>query len=805
MRKRARRNEMPQFEVGTSRHLEDHVADEAEIYFVVDGLDPIYLGDLNSQTAIDFCNEMDDIGINYVIDNAVVNKMGTRMALRANGNRSEETIERIRELSREAFESEKDIDLTTFIPDSIRLSDYTFNNPKRKMRSDECSLGRHLGQEISYPISVREVENISFEEAGINLAFCFPSFIYNESLKVPKATFDEFAEKKYVSQAFIDQQSDSDQKAIRRISQNVVDKYFKSNAKLQKQYVPSEMGIGEPSEITGYNITPTLGAEGLNLTNANSLFGGEEITGMPPIRDVLQGHLDKLRRRDYDDRWFTTDQKGNKKYFTRDADFAERLELSLETLLEALSGFTQSNDCCTNKSKGCYANCLSFSGQRNKTTNIFKEKTNLSEGINRMLSAYLHTSFLANPYYFLRLLIHATYQHVSKHLNELCEHNSNARNDNDLQVIDDIEAYVKKLPPSLRLNVYSDYIWEKIYADYFTLFDLDNPQRFGNYEPASVMFYDYTKHPTRWSTEQRKKLFREVGIKWDKKFEYHLPKNYHLTFSFSGTQPSFINSQICGLAGQNATYVFSSASITSNAVSWALENTQQVFGEFSGSEVWQAFERLNNQLKAKLEHYFSLNFQDVDIRNLKYSGSTQLRSKGKLQYLELLPATYFGIPVISGDLYDIRYLDKYKQVGDESVIVGLAWKTPNNVQINVNGQSKELEPSICAMFLKDEGNTDVGVGFGIPRYLLGQAVNFTVDDVPRVLTMYVVAKSPRRKDVQKAIEDLASLDIDQLSMGEEFKISSATETGAVMNVPIGSSTIQFMVVDAVNEAIDKLI
>jgi hypothetical protein len=398
MSRRARHNEAPQRRAYATHRISKDIEEDAEIYFVVDGLDPIYLGDLNSQTSIDFCHEMDEIGINYVIDNAVVNKIGAKMKLRANGSRSEETIDRIRELSREAFESEKEIDLTTFIPESIRLSDWTFNNPKRKMRSDECSLGRHVGQEISYPISVREVETISLEEAGINLAFCFPSFIYNESLKIPKATFDEFAENRYVSQAFIDQQSDDDQKVIRRISQNVVDKYFKSNAKLQKQYVPSEMEIGEPSEISGYNITPTLGAEGLNLTNANSLFGGEEITGMPPIRDVLEEHLAKLRRGDYENTWFTTDQKGNKKYYTRDADFAERLDLSLETLLEALSGFTQSNDCCTNKSKGCYANCLSFSGQRNKTTNIFKEKTSLSEGINRMLSAYLHTSFFKIAY-----------------------------------------------------------------------------------------------------------------------------------------------------------------------------------------------------------------------------------------------------------------------------------------------------------------------------------------------------------------------------------------------------------------------
>jgi hypothetical protein len=780
---------------------------ESEVYFVVDGLDPIYLGDLDPLVAIDFCYEMEDLGITYNIDKSIVALAEEKNSrVRANG-RSEDTIESIKTLSRDAFDSEADIDLATYIPRAIQASDKVFNNPKRKMRSDECSLGRHMGKEITYPISVREVEDISVEEAGVNLAFCFPSFIYNENLKVPLSALMEFETKRYISQEFIDSLPSKDRTTIKRITQTLTEKFFKSNAKLEKQYVPSEMGIGEPSEISGYNIAPTLGSEGLNLTNANSLFGGESTTGMPAVRDILKKHLEKLKKGEYSKHWYTLKGESGEKKHTRDSDFSKRLGICLETLLEALDGFGESNDCCTNKSKGCYSNCLTFSGRRNSITNIFKEKTALAEGQSRMLGAYLHTTFLANPYYFLRLMIHATYQHVAKHTNELCMHNSNARYDNDLKVIDNVDEYMKTLPPSLRLNVYSDYIWEKIYSDYFDLFDLKKPKQFAKYGKASVMFYDYTKHPTRWSTAQRKKLFDEVGIEWNDKYKYDLPSNYHLTFSFSGTKASFISSQICGLAGQNATYVFSSTSITSTAVDWALKNTKQVFGGLGGDNVKTAFDTLNTKLKKTLTEYFGANFETASTQSLQYSGSGSLRTHGNLQYTELLPASYFGIPVVSGDLYDLRYLDRYKQKDGESVIVGLAWKTPNNVKINVNGTSKALEPSICAMFLKNQGNTDVGVGFGIPRYLLGQAINFTVDDVPKVLTMYVVAKSPKRQDAQSAIEDLASIDVESTFTQDrldEFKISSATETGAVMNVPIGSNTVQFMVVDAVDKALSKL-
>lgn len=61
----------------------------------------------------------------------------------------------------------------------------------------------------------------------------------------------------------------------------------------------------------------------------------------------------------------------------------------------------------------------------------------------------------------------------------------------------------KKL--AVRLNVYSDIIWEKELPEVFTRF-------------PSVQFYDYTKH------YKRMQRFLNAG----------LPENYHLTFSWSG-------------------------------------------------------------------------------------------------------------------------------------------------------------------------------------------------------------------------------------------------------------------------------
>lgn len=56
---------------------------------------------------------------------------------------------------------------------------------------------------------------------------------------------------------------------------------------------------------------------------------------------------------------------------------------------------------------------------------------------------------------------------------------------------------------AVRLNVYSDIVWEREFPDLFEAYD-------------DVAFYDYTKWPQR----------------------FNRPKNYHLTYSFSGTNAS---------------------------------------------------------------------------------------------------------------------------------------------------------------------------------------------------------------------------------------------------------------------------
>jgi hypothetical protein len=74
---------------------------------------------------------------------------------------------------------------------------------------------------------------------------------------------------------------------------------------------------------------------------------------------------------------------------------------------------------------------------------------------------------------------------------------------------------------AVRLNVYSDVCWEREYPELFYAFD-------------DVVFYDYTKVPDR----------------------YVLPRNYSLTYSYSGTEASRRTARAYLEAGVNTAVVF---------------------------------------------------------------------------------------------------------------------------------------------------------------------------------------------------------------------------------------------------------
>lgn len=168
------------------------------------------------------------------------------------------------------------------------------------------------------------------------------------------------------------------------------------------------------------------------------------------------------------------------------------------------------------------------------------------------------------------------------------------------QLIKEITAFVKKciknnVKPAIRLNVFSDLPYERIFPELFTMFPM-------------VSYYDYTK----------------VKSRLDK---LKLPSNYHLTFSRS-------------------------------------EDT-------SDNEV-------------------------LEIIKAGFNVAIPFNCK-KHQ----LPKSFLGIPVIDGDMSDIRFLD------NKASIVGLSVKGDNDVRKSID---------LCNGFIVDVNSTQVTENK--PRFLV---------------------------------------------------------------------------------------
>lgn len=168
------------------------------------------------------------------------------------------------------------------------------------------------------------------------------------------------------------------------------------------------------------------------------------------------------------------------------------------------------------------------------------------------------------------------------------------------QLIKEITAFVKKciknnVKPAIRLNVFSDLPYERIFPELFTMFPM-------------VSYYDYTKVKSRLDKSK-------------------LPSNYHLTFSRS-------------------------------------EDT-------SDNEV-------------------------LEIIKAGFNVAIPFNTK-KHQ----LPKSFLGIPVIDGDMSDIRFLD------NKASIVGLSVKGDNDVRKSID---------LCNGFIVDVNSTQVTENK--PRFLV---------------------------------------------------------------------------------------
>ncbi len=753
----------------------------ANIYVAVEGCDPIFIGELNSAQTFAFAEELAYLGVTCFVDDTL--EVTPPIRLRANEDEM-------------GFDL-SNIDWSDLAPKLLTLADRQWMNKKTLLRK-KCTVGYNAGQDIQYPISYKSVEEISLNEAGVNLA------IFDAALaaKLPMSVIEEMAESRYVSQEFIDSLPSNEQKSVSRVVTNLVGKILKGNTKLRKNKIPAAVGIGKPSGMEGFNEAPTFGSVGLNLMNARSMTGGEDVTGLDSIRSVAAEFFHKAQEIiEHEERQKKPDRSAINKCL--------KMQVSFRIMEECLDGFTKNASSCQNATNGCYAPCLVTSGRQNSITDPFGDKgpsaslEGLKGGVTRMSKAYIHCAFLANPYYFLRLLIEAIYIHAKNHVAQICVYNGEAYIDPDLDPIMDIEDYLNKIPPSVRLNVYSDYVWERIYTDLFSLFDRKRPKVFrgvgGSYAATPVMFYDYTKNPGRWSTKQRKKLFKSLDLEWDPKYAYKLPDNYHLTYSFAGSRQSYAWSKLANMAGQNSTFVFSTMSLMHESISKALKITGQSFGGKTGMEIRKSLDRLDKRLYDILERVFgSIPDLTFDIRSITAKGTQPLvKAVGEGS---TLPSALSGVPVISGDFYDIRYLDTYLQKRGNAVVVGLAWKPPANVKLKVGNTSYALEPALCTLFLsspENVDNADLGVGFGIPRYVLGRGVEFKVGAETKLLSMYAVAKSPSQVSTQELMRDLSEADVDRLG---EVAISHVTQTGSPMNFDIGAHSIQFLVTNVVAES-----
>lgn len=756
----------------------------SDIIIQLAGQNPIFLGSLDAQSARSLVERLGDIGLeNVFVEESILSR-----DLRANPRPPRQR--------RRTFDVLEDKDFAVGLLEAPgRIMS------KRKLKSSllptKCTAGDP--QAVTYPIPYHDVQDISLEVAAANLAVFYPSAAH----MLPQKVLAEFDRTQNVTQDFIEQRLTPQERAkLRGAATKFSQEMLRQNTKLEQSKVPASTGVGVPSEIEGYNLSPSGGTVGLNLMNANTLLGGSENTDMLGFKQLVDDYVRGLEDGSY------TAAAGKAK--SAQAAKTARLGIVFRAAQRVLNQFANDTPtCCPYASNDCKVNCLFMSGVRHKSSPVEGKERTMDETAPRMLAGYMHTAFIANPYYFLRLLIDAIYKHVGNHLNKLCEHNNAALSDPSLTPIKDFDQYISVIPPSVRLNVYSDYVWELIYQDMFTLFDLDRPQTFQAvdtlYTPASVMFYDYTKIPGRWRTEQRRRLFERLNLEWDAVYAYSLPKNYHITFSFSGEDASFRHSQVANLAGQNSTFVFSTASMTHAWFIEALENTKQTFAEHSGPQALEELNRICDELETTIFAGFSEHFESVEAVDFGYLGQAAIgRYVGKEFVLPPMyaPSPDGGLtPVISGDLYDSRFLDEYlKRDPGDAVIVGLGWKQPSNVTININGTQRSIEPAICSLYVQsdeDIRNVEKGIGFGIARFNFGKRFVLKKGDVQKVFSIFITAKRPDAQAVNELISDII-IEGDDTVTGITFN----TETGLPINTMLGGHNLEFVVVDEIVESLD---
>lgn len=228
----------------------------------------------------------------------------------------------------------------------------------------------------------------------------------------------------------------------------------------------------------------------------------------------------------------------------------------------------------------------------------------------------------------------------------------------------------ENLPVFIRLNVYSDIAWELFFPSLFEIFDgehtlADIMSEQEQVERAThkslkldtkipyIMFYDYTKVPNRGPFKyndqgQLMDIHNQPipesdlhGITYENhKSKVQALQNYHLTFSFGGT------------------------------------NTEDCIKElyFNQKNITVAFYKINKGTTEDLSK--KLTRATKSIQNSQNAESYLELSKffEALTQTTTFPKTFLGYDVIDGDLYDNRTFDRLFQSKGLPVIIGLKWK-----------------------------------------------------------------------------------------------------------------------------------
>ena len=729
------------------------------ILLSIEGQAPTFLGTFNELDAVYLADIASSFGIVDVYEDSDLNATRAMQRMRANPttmNSPDITDSIITKALKKPL-------------DAFRGSPLNF---------DRCSVGRPEmlnPQEEIFPVNVQDVSDISMDEVAAHLG----AFIPNCRKVMPVEILEIFESgDRYIPESVYSKVN------LDIVKKNLIESVLRQNTKMSKAKIPSTLGIGKPVG-DGLSEAPTAGSIGLSFLPNYTLLRTSADTKEKGFRQIIQ---------QYAKRKFVGYTKRDKDTKTQDKQKRELYATQLSILLANETLETVKGNACVSASKGCRKACLVNSGQRYATQkDTFGEKTKDFDVMqNRMLLGFWQTAFIANPFYFLRLLIEAIYHYGVDHEIQLAKYNLEAKYLGNKEDLVDADKYLKVLPLSVRLNVYTDYPWEIIYPDVFNMFNLKSPKGFvekdlsgsvvKKYNPLRVQFYDYTKISGRWTAQQRKSIWKKLGVDIPNRLQnslkledefvlgdmYQLPDNYHITFSFNGTDSSRIESLLANNAGQNATFVFASQQLINATFLKLIEEGNVSIKGFKGKALAKELKRFNKE--------FSNALRDV------LSEPGVLYMPKTVREGDELPHSYMGYDVISGDTYDLRFLDvemqkalQGKTRNLESVIVGLKWKTPSNLKLRVAGNNYEMTPinaaALTQSLKKVTGDPTIAEGFAQSRVGLGVGLD---TDQRGGVSLYILAEDSSLEKTEEILRDLVSLSQEEIT-------TFATETGRVIN------------------------